>query len=42
MDLSNLIERNAAFTPEKAAIIFGGERQTYAGLHARSNALRAH
>jgi fatty-acyl-CoA synthase len=35
MDLSDLIERNAAFTPEKAAIIFNGERLTYAALHAR-------
>lgn len=35
MDLSDLIERNAAFTPEKTAIIFGGERQSYAGLHTR-------
>ena len=35
MDLSDLIERNAAFTPEKAAIVFGGEGLTYGGLHAR-------
>src|SRR5690242_16032527 len=35
MELSDLIERNAAFTPEKTAIIFGGERQSYAGFHAR-------
>ena len=35
MDLSDLIERNAAFTPDKPAIIFEGERLTYAALHAR-------
>jgi fatty-acyl-CoA synthase len=35
MDLSNLIERNAAFAPDKAAIIFEGEVLTYAALHAR-------
>src|SRR5918912_1226358 len=35
MDLSELIERNAAFTPDKAAIRFGGETLTYADLTAR-------
>jgi fatty-acyl-CoA synthase len=35
MDLSDLIERNAAFTPEKAAIVFEGEKLTYGALHAR-------
>jgi fatty-acyl-CoA synthase len=35
MDLSDLIERNAAFTPEKPAIIFEGEILTYAAFHAR-------
>jgi fatty-acyl-CoA synthase len=35
MDLSDLIERNAAFAPDKAAIIFEGEVLTYAALHAR-------
>src|ERR1700691_3126394 len=35
MDLSDLIERNAAFTPDKAAILFEGESLTYAAFHAR-------
>jgi fatty-acyl-CoA synthase len=35
MDLSNLIERNAAFTPDKPAIIFEGDTLSYAAFHAR-------
>ena len=35
MDLSDLIERNAAFTPEKPAIIFGPEILNYAAFNAR-------
>jgi len=35
MDLSDLIERNAAFTPDKAAIIFEGESLSYAAFGAR-------
>jgi fatty-acyl-CoA synthase len=35
MDLSDLIERNAAFTPEKPAIIFEGEILGYAAFNAR-------
>src|SRR5712664_1475226 len=35
MDLSDLIERNAAFTPDKAAIIFEGETLSYAAFSAR-------
>jgi fatty-acyl-CoA synthase len=35
MDLSDLIERNAAFAPHKAAIRFEGESLTYAAFHAR-------
>ena len=35
MTLADIIERNAAFTPEKAAIRFGGETLTYAGLAQR-------
>jgi fatty-acyl-CoA synthase len=35
MDLSDLIERNAAFTPDKAAIIFEGETLSYAAFNAR-------
>src|SRR5262249_48272099 len=35
MDLSDLIERNAAFTPEKAAIRFQGRTITYAALAIR-------
>src|SRR4051794_8653052 len=35
MDLSDLIARNAAFTPDKPAIIFEGEILDYATLAAR-------
>jgi fatty-acyl-CoA synthase len=35
MDLSDLIDRNAAFTPDKAAIRFAGATLTYAGLAQR-------
>src|SRR5258706_4328095 len=35
MDLSDLIDRNAAFTPAKPAIRFHGRTLTYAGLAAR-------
>ncbi|SHL47142.1 fatty-acyl-CoA synthase [Bradyrhizobium lablabi] len=35
MDLSDLIERNAAFTPFKTATIFEGETLTYADFAAR-------
>ncbi len=35
MDLSDLIERNAAFTPDKPAIIFESEILSYAGFIAR-------
>ncbi len=35
MDLCSLIERNAAFTPDKPAIIFEGEVLSYAGFCAR-------
>jgi fatty-acyl-CoA synthase len=35
MDLSDLIERNAAFTPDKPATIFEGETLTYAALNDR-------
>ncbi len=35
MDLSDLIERNAAFTPDKPAIVFEGEVLSYAALSAR-------
>jgi fatty-acyl-CoA synthase len=35
MDLSDLIERNAAFAPAKAAIHFEGETLTYAAFAAR-------
>src|SRR5580698_7379177 len=35
MDLSDLIERNAAFAPDKAALIFEGEVLSYAAFHAR-------
>src|ERR1700692_4167790 len=35
MDLSDLIERNAAFAPDKAALIFEGEVLAYAAFHAR-------
>jgi fatty-acyl-CoA synthase len=35
VDLSDLIERNAAFTPDKPAIVFEGETLTYAAFAAR-------
>jgi fatty-acyl-CoA synthase len=35
MDLADLIERNAAFAPDKVAIRFEGESLTYAAFHAR-------
>jgi fatty-acyl-CoA synthase len=35
VDLSDLIERNAAFTPDKAAIIFESETLSYAAFDAR-------
>src|SRR3984893_7081638 len=35
MDLSDLIERNAAFAPDKPAIRFAGSALTYAGLAQR-------
>ena len=35
MDLSDLIERNAAFTPDKPATIFEGDTLSYAALAAR-------
>jgi fatty-acyl-CoA synthase len=35
MDLSDLIARNAAFTPDKPAIVFEGETLSYAALAAR-------
>src|SRR5512142_2984496 len=35
MDLSDLIERNAAFTPDKPAIIFEGQTLSYAAFNAR-------
>jgi len=35
MDLSDLIERNAAFTPDKPATVFEGEVLSYAALDAR-------
>lgn len=35
MDLSDLIDRNAAFTPDKAAIRFEGETLTYAAFAER-------
>ena len=35
MDLSDLIARNAAFAPEKPALIFEGERLSYRGFHDR-------
>jgi fatty-acyl-CoA synthase len=45
MNLSDLIARNAAFTPDKAAIHFEGESLTYAAFDARieqtAQALRA-
>lgn len=39
MDLSDLIARNAAFTPNKAALRFEGDTLTYAALDARIAAL---
>lgn len=38
MDLSDLIARNAAFTPDKLALRFEGETSTYAQLNARIEA----
>src|SRR3979490_685087 len=38
MDLSELIERNAAFTPDKPAIIFDSEALSYQALHDRIEA----
>jgi fatty-acyl-CoA synthase len=35
MDLSDLIERNAAFTPDKPATIFEGETLSYAAFNVR-------
>src|ERR1700730_6120854 len=35
MDLAEVIERNAAFTPDKAALRYGGRSLTYAGLARR-------
>src|SRR4051794_23027027 len=35
MDLADLIDRNAAFAPEKPAIRFGGAALTYAALAQR-------
>src|SRR6202048_742823 len=35
MDLSNLIERNAAFTPDKPAIVFEGKVLSYAAFVVR-------
>src|ERR1700742_4007104 len=35
MDLSDLIERNAAFTPGKTAIIFDNETLSYRAFHDR-------
>lgn len=35
MDLCSLIDRNAAFAPDKTAIAFGGERLSYATFAAR-------
>src|SRR6266853_4037903 len=35
MDLSDLIERNAAFTPDKPATVFEGEILSYTALRAR-------
>ena len=35
MDLSDLIERNAAFTPDKHATVFEGETLSYGALSAR-------
>jgi fatty-acyl-CoA synthase len=41
MNLADLIERNAAFTPDKAAIRFAGRELTYAGLASRIAAAAA-
>src|SRR6202046_652389 len=38
MNLSDLIERNAAFTPDKTAIIFDGEALSYRAFHHRIEA----
>src|SRR6185437_12338715 len=35
MNLSDLIERNAAFAPSKPALVFEGKTLSYAALHAR-------
>src|SRR3954454_4495174 len=35
MDLSDLIARNAAFTPDKAALIFDGETLSYRAFYDR-------
>jgi fatty-acyl-CoA synthase len=35
MDLSDLIARNAAFTPDKSALVFEGERLSYRTFHDR-------
>src|SRR5882672_2189925 len=35
MDLSDLIERNSAFTPDKPATVFEGKILSYAALNAR-------
>ncbi|MEA2919903.1 MAG: fatty-acyl-CoA synthase [Bradyrhizobium sp.] len=35
MDLSDLIERNAAFTPDKPALVFEGHALNYSAFHAR-------
>jgi fatty-acyl-CoA synthase len=35
MDLSDLVERNAAFTPDKPATVFEGETLSYGALSAR-------
>src|SRR4051794_23387174 len=35
MDLSDLIARNAAFTPEKPALVFEGEALSYRAFHQR-------
>ena len=35
MDLADLIDRNAAFAPDKPAIRFGGAALTYAALAQR-------
>jgi len=38
MNLSDLIARNAAFTPDKPAIIFDGEALSYRAFHHRIEA----